>query len=266
MLDGATSGSGQLGFDQWRSGHWRSGYRLSDSDDWLGEDLFITIQSAVMGDLYALDFDGVLCDSCRESSLSAFEAKVRWPNLFNGVDSLLEDWIVDQMHILLIDCRLRGEFWAIFEVVTTKQIGVGCGGFLNLSTTETDILQNDIPPFGELHSERFEILHQLRNKIKSKILGREGLFEVIVSSKQLRVDSFNVSRLTIDDEIKDVYIMRNYPAPYESNTSDDSFLQTLNYVEEKDRAVTRGETKDIEAEADSKTTHTKKQKTDELDK
>lgn len=25
----------------------------------------------VMGDLYALDFDGVLCDSCGESSLSA---------------------------------------------------------------------------------------------------------------------------------------------------------------------------------------------------
>lgn len=89
-----------------------------------------------MGDLYALDFDGVLCDSCGESSLSAvkviylftckliacfashysihcpllplfFEillvlqaAKVRWPSLFNGVDSSLEDWIVDQMHVV----------------------------------------------------------------------------------------------------------------------------------------------------------------------
>ncbi|KAL3644409.1 hypothetical protein CASFOL_012341 [Castilleja foliolosa] len=106
MLDEATTGSGQLGFDQWRSGHWRSGYRLSDSDDWLGEDLRKN-NPIVMGGLYALDFDGVLCDSCGESSLSAFEAKVRWPNLFNGVDSLLEDWIVDQMHILLIDCRLR---------------------------------------------------------------------------------------------------------------------------------------------------------------
>ncbi|KAL3646433.1 hypothetical protein CASFOL_011613 [Castilleja foliolosa] len=171
-----------------------------------------------MGDLYALDFDGVLCDSCGESSLSAVKAaKVRWPNLFNGVDSLLEDWIVDQMHILkpITAPKLRGsgvspdlnkrknnprnyhpkprrsepiveldddfeadfqdfkdwsddegeidvkkpftfsasknssglkESWAIFEVVTTNQIGRGCGGFLNLSTTETDILQNDIPP------------------------------------------------------------------------------------------------------------------------
>jgi len=25
-------------------------------------------------------------------------AKVRWPGLFDGVDSVTEDWIVDQMH------------------------------------------------------------------------------------------------------------------------------------------------------------------------
>ncbi|KAL9430197.1 hypothetical protein AB3S75_025558 [Citrus x aurantiifolia] len=54
-----------------------------------------------MADLYALDFDGVLCDSCGESSLSAVKAaKVRWPGLFDPVDSVIEDWIVDQMHIL----------------------------------------------------------------------------------------------------------------------------------------------------------------------
>ncbi|PSS26322.1 M cell-type agglutination protein like [Actinidia chinensis var. chinensis] len=54
-----------------------------------------------MGDLYALDFDGVLCDSCGESSLSAVKAaKVRWPTLFDGVDSAMEDWIVDQMHMV----------------------------------------------------------------------------------------------------------------------------------------------------------------------
>ncbi|XP_010918743.1 uncharacterized protein [Elaeis guineensis] len=53
------------------------------------------------GDLYALDFDGVLCDSCGESSLSAVKAaKIRWPSLFDGVDSSLEEWIVDQMHTL----------------------------------------------------------------------------------------------------------------------------------------------------------------------
>ncbi|OAY62273.1 uncharacterized protein LOC110615330 [Manihot esculenta] len=54
-----------------------------------------------MGDLYALDFDGVLCDSCGESSLSAVKAaKVRWPDLFDAVDSTLEEWIVDQMFIV----------------------------------------------------------------------------------------------------------------------------------------------------------------------
>ncbi|XP_030511965.1 uncharacterized protein LOC115726297 [Rhodamnia argentea] len=54
-----------------------------------------------MGDLYALDFDGVLCDSCGESSLSAVKAaKVRWPGLFDGVGSATEDWIVDQMYIV----------------------------------------------------------------------------------------------------------------------------------------------------------------------
>ncbi|KAK6920107.1 hypothetical protein RJ641_016011 [Dillenia turbinata] len=54
-----------------------------------------------MGDLYALDFDGVLCDSCGESSLSAVKAaKIRWPNLFKDVESTLEDWIVQQMFIV----------------------------------------------------------------------------------------------------------------------------------------------------------------------
>ncbi|XP_059457842.1 uncharacterized protein LOC132187520 isoform X1 [Corylus avellana] len=54
-----------------------------------------------MGDLYALDFDGVLCDSCGESSRSAVKAaKVRWPALFDGVDSTMEGWIVDQMYIV----------------------------------------------------------------------------------------------------------------------------------------------------------------------
>ncbi|PWA77865.1 hypothetical protein CTI12_AA221520 [Artemisia annua] len=54
-----------------------------------------------MGDLYALDFDGVLCDSCGETAISAVKAaKVRWPDLFVTVDSSLEDWIVDQMHIV----------------------------------------------------------------------------------------------------------------------------------------------------------------------
>ncbi|XP_019431713.1 PREDICTED: uncharacterized protein LOC109338832 [Lupinus angustifolius] len=51
-----------------------------------------------MGHLYALDFDGVLCDTCGETAISALKAaKVRWPPLFHGVDSTTQDWIVDQM-------------------------------------------------------------------------------------------------------------------------------------------------------------------------
>ncbi|KAK8466324.1 hypothetical protein PHAVU_008G061500 [Phaseolus vulgaris] len=51
-----------------------------------------------MGHLYALDFDGVICDSCGETAISALKAaKLRWPSLFDGVDSAIEDWIVDQM-------------------------------------------------------------------------------------------------------------------------------------------------------------------------
>ncbi|KAG0542644.1 hypothetical protein BDA96_02G122600 [Sorghum bicolor] len=58
-------------------------------------------RAAMGGDLYALDFDGVLCDSCGESSLSAVKAaKVRWPSLFEQVDAAMEEWIVEQMYTL----------------------------------------------------------------------------------------------------------------------------------------------------------------------
>lgn len=60
-----------------------------------------TSRPAMGGDLYALDFDGVLCDSCGESSLSAIKAaKVRWPSLFEQVDAAMEEWIVEQMYTL----------------------------------------------------------------------------------------------------------------------------------------------------------------------
>ncbi|KAL2330285.1 hypothetical protein Fmac_017866 [Flemingia macrophylla] len=51
-----------------------------------------------MGHLYALDFDGVICNTCEETAISALKAaKLRWPSLFDGVDSNTEDWIVGQM-------------------------------------------------------------------------------------------------------------------------------------------------------------------------
>ncbi|KAL3652116.1 hypothetical protein CASFOL_001797 [Castilleja foliolosa] len=68
--------------------------------------------------------------------------------------------------------------------------------------------------------------------ITEKILGREGLFELVVTSEGSHVDGFNVSRLTVDDEIKEVYIMRNYPAAIPEY---DSFSETMDYVEIEDR-------------------------------
>jgi hypothetical protein len=51
-----------------------------------------------MGHLYALDFDGVLCDSCGESSVSALKAaKIRWPQIFRSVDAATETWILEEM-------------------------------------------------------------------------------------------------------------------------------------------------------------------------
>ncbi|KAH9550256.1 hypothetical protein CY35_10G062800 [Sphagnum magellanicum] len=51
-----------------------------------------------MGHLYALDFDGVLCDSCGESSISALKAaKIRWPQIFRSVDAATETWILEEM-------------------------------------------------------------------------------------------------------------------------------------------------------------------------
>lgn len=48
--------------------------------------------------LYALDFDGVLCDSCGESSISALKAaKNHWPELFNDISPEVEEWILSNM-------------------------------------------------------------------------------------------------------------------------------------------------------------------------
>ncbi|KAJ7548861.1 hypothetical protein O6H91_07G031000 [Diphasiastrum complanatum] len=51
-----------------------------------------------MAHLYALDFDGVLCDSCGESSISALKAaKLRWPAIFKDVSKDTEVWILESM-------------------------------------------------------------------------------------------------------------------------------------------------------------------------
>uniref|UniRef100_A0A7I4CU35 Uncharacterized protein n=1 Tax=Physcomitrium patens TaxID=3218 RepID=A0A7I4CU35_PHYPA len=53
-----------------------------------------------MGHLYALDFDGVLCDSCGKSSISAVKAaQIRYPELFAGMDAATETWILYTMRV-----------------------------------------------------------------------------------------------------------------------------------------------------------------------
>lgn len=51
-----------------------------------------------MARVYALDFDGVLCDSCGESSASALKAaKIHWPALFAHVAPDVDEWILENM-------------------------------------------------------------------------------------------------------------------------------------------------------------------------
>eukprot|EP00252_Welwitschia_mirabilis_P005315 TRINITY_DN1581_c0_g1_i1.p1 TRINITY_DN1581_c0_g1~~TRINITY_DN1581_c0_g1_i1.p1 ORF type:complete len:137 (+),score=35.59 TRINITY_DN1581_c0_g1_i1:254-664(+) len=62
-----------------------------------------------MGSLYALDFDGVLCDSCGESSISALKAaKERWPDKFSTVDPETETWILDNMRVVAAGLTTEG--------------------------------------------------------------------------------------------------------------------------------------------------------------
>mmetsp|Transcript_33800 Transcript_33800/g.132833 ORF Transcript_33800/g.132833 Transcript_33800/m.132833 type:complete len:270 (-) Transcript_33800:429-1238(-) len=52
-----------------------------------------------MAVVYALDFDGVICDSCGESSLSAFKAaKRQWPDLFQDERwNSMPEWLSEKM-------------------------------------------------------------------------------------------------------------------------------------------------------------------------
>lgn len=51
--------------------------------------------------VWALDFDGVICDSCGESSLAAVRAaKELWPTLFDEVPHEVEDRVVADMRIV----------------------------------------------------------------------------------------------------------------------------------------------------------------------
>ncbi|KAF3643657.1 putative DDB1- and CUL4-associated factor 4-like [Capsicum annuum] len=107
-----------------------------------------------MGDLYALDFDGVLCDSCGESSISAVKAaKARWPSLFNGVDSSLEDWIVGQMHV--VRCRDASIESNVIPIWFTR----GCLCYLNWEKARA-LYTNDISRFYDVISRMTNLKKQ----------------------------------------------------------------------------------------------------------
>eukprot|EP00241_Pyramimonas_parkeae_P012464 CAMPEP_0114246426 /NCGR_PEP_ID=MMETSP0058-20121206/12454_1 /TAXON_ID=36894 /ORGANISM="Pyramimonas parkeae, CCMP726" /LENGTH=264 /DNA_ID=CAMNT_0001359607 /DNA_START=239 /DNA_END=1033 /DNA_ORIENTATION=+ len=56
---------------------------------------------AAQKSLLALDFDGVLCDSCGESSLSAWKAAEKlWPEVFRDATSTEKDKILQDMRVV----------------------------------------------------------------------------------------------------------------------------------------------------------------------
>ncbi|KAL3618838.1 procollagen-proline 4-dioxygenase [Castilleja foliolosa] len=91
-------------------------------------------------------------------------------------------------------------------------------------------------PAADVIAQYGDTARTMTQSIKKNFLGQKGLFEVVFSSEQTHLQFFNVSRLTVDKEINELYIKKNRP-DYESSSDEDSFLKTLDYVEEQDRAA-----------------------------
>ncbi|XP_020261429.1 uncharacterized protein LOC109837546 [Asparagus officinalis] len=95
------------------------------------------------GHLYALDFDGVICDSCGESSLSALKAaKIRWPQLFEQVDPRMEDWIIGQMHTLRPVVETGYENLLLIRLLVELQIPSTRKSMVSVGLTVDAILEN----------------------------------------------------------------------------------------------------------------------------
>ncbi|KAL3648194.1 hypothetical protein CASFOL_007618 [Castilleja foliolosa] len=61
------------------------------------------------------------------------------------------------------------------------------------------------------------------NDIERNILGKNGLFEEVVKSDNTNLDFFDVSRLTTDEQIMEVY-MDKYSHNYDSDSKDQAFV------------------------------------------
>ncbi|KVH89057.1 hypothetical protein Ccrd_008930 [Cynara cardunculus var. scolymus] len=130
-----------------------------------------------MGDLYALDFDGVLCDSCGESSISAVKAaKVRWPELFATVDSAMEDWIVDQMHIVRPVVETGYENLLLVRLLLEMKIPSLCKSSVAEGLTIEGILENWSkikPVIMEEWSENRDALVDLFGKVRDEWMEKD---------------------------------------------------------------------------------------------
>ncbi|KAM0825082.1 hypothetical protein ACQ4PT_069795 [Festuca glaucescens] len=109
------------------------------------------------GHLYALDFDGVLCDSCGESSLSAVKAaKVRWPWVFELVDATMEGWIVEQMYTVSEGLSVQEilENWLKLKPTIMSEWNEDRDSLVDLfGRIRDDWIENDLP--GWIGANRF---------------------------------------------------------------------------------------------------------------
>ncbi|KHN29347.1 hypothetical protein glysoja_005071 [Glycine soja] len=75
-----------------------------------------------MGELYAMESSAIAAEKAL-SLLSRLAAKVRWPGLFDGVDSATEDWIIDQMHTVAEGLTVEGilENWSKLKPIIMEE-------------------------------------------------------------------------------------------------------------------------------------------------
>ncbi|KAL3639415.1 procollagen-proline 4-dioxygenase [Castilleja foliolosa] len=191
---------------------------------------------------------------------SSGRARVR---SLNELRDLIEDsvyWVegrivdvVDTKQFCFLSCRICGK---PIEVVGGMKWCFQCGEYTfrdifryNVEVIVADdtgsstfVLRNKAcekligEPAADVIAQYGDTARTMPQSIKENFLGQKGLFEVVVSSLQTHLQFFSVSRLTVDKEIKELYIKNNIP-DYESSSDEDSFLKTLDYVEEQDRAA-----------------------------
>ncbi|KAL3616611.1 procollagen-proline 4-dioxygenase [Castilleja foliolosa] len=76
--------------------------------------------------------------------------------------------------------------------------------------SSTFVLQNKAcekligKPVADVIAQYGDTARTMPQSIKENFLGQKGLFEVVVSSEQTHLQFFNVSRLTVDKEIKEL--------------------------------------------------------------